>query len=308
MNKIKTLTVYLGSSGKCRPIFKESAKKMGNLIGEHKNSLVYGGMDAGLMGIVANHALDSGAHVTGIIPKSLKDSERIHPNLCETILVPDLWERKFKMFRRADAIITLAGGFGTIDEVLEALYWAALGLHHKPIILVNTDNYWDDFISFLKSLPDITKTHLVIADDVDDVFDKLDKWEVPAYPVKLDRFPHFEKEILANINEPLIIEKATVKDAYLLATALGLKQLDKHQRHIGLLNDNKQFDDLLKWIYLAQKEHFITEKCTKLFSVSDNMKDLLLKLDKQSEIHIDLHNEKWGPSETTTHIELKERN
>ena len=307
MTALQNFTVYLGSSGHCRPIFKESAQKMGDLIGQHGKSLVYGGMDAGLMGIVANNALSSGAHVTGIIPKKLKDSERIHPDLSETILVPDLWERKFKMFKRADAIIALAGGFGTIDEVLEALYWGALGLHAKPIVIVNTDNYWDDFIKFINSCPDLSQDHIVIAHSPQDVFNKLDKWNAPEISDGYnDNFPHFEGEILNGSNEPIIIDKVSIKDGYFLATALGLKQLDKHQRHMGLLNINGQFDDLLKWINTAQQEHFITEKCTQIFSVADNAHDLHKKMDKQKDIHIDLQNDKWGPSETKTHIEIRE--
>ncbi len=306
MSNLNNFTVYLGSSGHCRPIFKESAKKMGDLIGTHGKALVYGGMDAGLMGIVANHALASGAHVTGIIPKKLKDSERIHPNLTETILVPDLWERKLKMFKRADAIIALAGGFGTIDEVLEALYWGSLGLHAKPVILVNTDNYWDEFIKFIKSCPDISKDHLVVANSPEDVFDKLAQWQAPQVSNLPDNYPHFEGEILSNNNTDIIIDKISIKNGYYLATALGLKQLDKHQKHIGLLNTNGQFDDFLKWIKRAQTEHFITAKCTKLFSVADDINELRQEMDKQKDIHINLNNEKWGPSETKTHIELHE--
>ncbi len=310
MNKtaiLQNLTVYLGSSGHCRPIFKESAKKMGTLIGDHSKSLIYGGMDAGLMGIVANNALSSGAHVTGIIPKKLQDSERIHPNLSETILVRDLWERKFKMFKRADVIIVLPGGFGTIDELLEALYWGDLGLHSKPVILVNIDNYWDNFICFIKSCPDLSEDHLMIADNPEDIFNKLKDWKAPDITEEYnDNFPHFEDKILSDSNNPIIIDKATIKNSYFLATALGLKQLGKHQRHMGLLNTGGQFDDLLKWIKLAQKEHFITEKCTQIFSVSDNMSDLQQKMDAQKDIHIDLHHDKWGPSETKTHIEIKE--
>ncbi len=307
MTDLQNFTIYLGSSGHCRPIFKESAKTMGALIGERGKSLVYGGMDAGLMGIVANEALLSGAHVTGIIPKKLKDSERIHPDLSETILVPDLWERKFKMFKRADAIIALAGGFGTIDEFLEALYWGSLSLHAKPIILVNTDNYWNNFIDFIKSCPDLSKEHLVIASNPKDVFNKLDKWTAPEFNKQCnDNFPHFEGSVLNGSNDSIIIDSLSIKSSYYLATALGLKQLDKHQRHIGLLNVNGQFNDFMKWINTAQQERFITSKCTKLFSISNDLEDLHNKMDKQLDIHIDLHNDKWGPSETKTHIEIKE--
>ena len=306
MSDINNITVYLGSSGRCRSIYKESAKKLGDLISEHNKSLIYGGMDAGLMGIVASQALESGAHVTGIIPKKLKDSERIHPSLNETILVPDLWERKLKMFKLADAIICLSGGFGTIDEMLEALYWAHLGSHTKPVILVNTDNYWDDFIKHLNSLPDIPQDQLIIANNVEDVFDKLKNWKTHKISKNIEKLPHFEDAILSDSDQPIIIEEASVKNSYFLATALGLKQLSKHNRHIGILNDNGQFDNLLSWINHAQREHFITDRCTELYSVSPNLDELLAKLDRQEEIHIDLDIEKWGPSETKTHIEIHE--
>lgn len=306
MKNIHKLTVYLGSSGRCRPIFKDTATKFGHLIGEHNMELVYGGMDAGLMGIVANNALESGARVTGIIPKKLKDSERIHPNLDQTILVPDLWERKLKMFQRADAIITLPGGFGTIDEALEVLYWATLGSHAKPVIFVNTDNYWDDFITYLKSMSDLPHDYLLIANDVHHVFKLLEEWQPPKITGDENHLPNFENQILEQIDQPLIINQATVEQSYILATALGLKQLDKHQRHMGLLNNNGQFAALMNWITLAQTEHFITDRCTGLFSIATDIDALNAKLDKQKDIHIDLNQEKWGPSETKTHIEIKE--
>lgn len=306
MKNINKVTVYLGSSGRCRDIFKDSAKQLGHIIGEQGKTLIYGGMDAGLMGIVANNALSSGAKVIGIIPKKLKDSERIHPNLSETILVPDLWERKLKMFRRADAIITLPGGFGTIDELLEALHWADLGSHTKPIVLVNTDGYWNDFIVYLNTLPDLPKDHLIIVDAAQDVFAALEKWDAPQVNGELNIFPHFEDEILSQTDKSMIFATANIKNGYILATALGLKQLDKHQRHIGILNDAGQFDGLLKWINTAQNEHFITDRCTQLYAAAPSTTDLEDKLDKQKEIHIDLGIEKWGPSETSTHIEIKE--
>ncbi len=308
MNNINRVTVYLGSSGRCRPIFKDTAKALGSLIGGTKRSLVYGGMDAGLMGIVANSALANGAKVTGIVPKNLKDSERIHPNLSETILVPDLWERKLKMFKRADAVIVLPGGFGTLDEMAEVFYWANLNLHNKPLAVINIDGYWDKMISYLKSLPDFNPEYLIVADSVDNIFIELENWSAPVGAKKvngMEKFPHFEHEILSS-DEPMIFENATIKDTYIMATALGLKQLDKHQREIGLLNDKGQFSKLLEWIDIAEKEHFITSRCKMLMSVATNMEELKDKLAKQPEIHIDLQTEKWGPSETKTHIEIKE--
>lgn len=305
---IQKLTVYLGSSGRCRPVFKETAAALGTSIGQKGKALIYGGMDAGLMGIVANTALDAGAKVTGILPKSLKDSERIHPNLSQTILVPDLWERKLKMFQRADAIITLAGGFGTIDEFLEALYWANLGAHKKPVILVNTEGYWDDFIDYLNTLPDLPKEHLIIVDTIEQIYERLATFNTMQESTKdANKTPHFEGEILQSGNDaPLIFDTPTVKDSYKLATALGLKQLGKHSRPIGLINISGQYEYLLKWIKTAQKEKFITDRCTELFDVANTENTLDEKLAEQNGIDINLHTEKWGPGETETHIEIKE--
>lgn len=307
MNDIQRLTVYLGSSGRCRPVFKEEAANLGFLIGHSNKTLVYGGMDSGLMGIVANNALDAGGRVTGIIPKKLKDSERIHPRLSETILVPDLWERKRKMFKRADAIIVLAGGFGTIDEALEALYWTILKSHAKPIVFVNTENYWDDFLAFLKTLPDLSPDMYHVVKNGHEAVDFLAACQTRTASGDPENLPHFEDDILPRASsEPLIIDKATVKDSYILATALGLKQLDKHSRPIGLLNTEGQFDALLRWIDLAEKERFITDRCKMLFQVDSDLTSLKKKLKDQTHIRLDLETEKWGPSETGTHITITE--
>lgn len=306
MNNIEKVTVYLGSSGRCRSIFKESAKRFGQIIAEQNKILVYGGMDTGLMGIVANNAIEGGAKVTGIIPRKLKDSERIHPNLYQTILVPDLWERKRKMFNRADAIVSLPGGYGTADEALEALYWADLGSHNKPVIFVNTDGYWDDFIRYIEVMPDLRQDCLIIVDSVEDVFPALEKWVVPTKKGDPENLPHFEREILKQTSDPIIVQEASIKNSYLLATALGLKQLAKHKRHIGLLNDYGQFDGFLEWVKVAQQEKFITDHCTDLFSVSNQMDTLKEQLATQKDINIDLANEKWGDSVTDTHLKIKE--
>lgn len=310
LSDIQRVTVYLGSSGRCRPVFKDAAAELGLLIGKEKKTLVYGGMDSGLMGIVANNALAAKARVIGVIPKNLQDSERIHPNLSETILVPDLWERKLKMFRRADAVIVLPGGFGTLDEMMEVLHWADLGLHRKPLVIVNIEGYWDYLIDYLQTLPDYNKDFLRVTDSVSKIFNVIKSWSPPknAPKVNSETFPHFENEILKASKAPLVFDTATIKDTYVLATALGLKQLDKHGRAIGLLNENAKFSELLEWIDRAEQEHFISDRCTQLFSVEKTPAELKKKLAAQKHIRIDLNSEKWGPSETKTHIELRRKN
>lgn len=295
MKNIKTLTVYLGSSGKARPVFKESAAELGTLIGESDFDLVYGGMDAGLMGILAKNALVSGGRVTGIIPKKIKDSERILANLSETILVNELCERKKMMFERADAVLALPGGFGTLDESLEVLYWGALGLHNKPLVLINIEGYWNDLIPYIRALPDFDERFLIVVEKCADVFDALQNWSAPPPPSReVLHYPHFEDEIMRGTDEPLIIDKPTIENTYFLVCALGLKQLGKHVRHIGILNKDGAFDGLLRWFKTAARETFITEKCLRLYDTGDNEKYLLKELSKQENVSIDLHNEKWG--------------
>jgi len=307
MTDFHNLTVYLGSSGRSRPVFQEAAEKLGLMIGEHGKHLIYGGMDAGLMGIVATATLNSGAEVTGIIPKKLRDSERIHPNLSETILVNDLWERKNKMFQAADLIVALPGGFGTLDESLEVLYWGSLGLHKRPLALVNIEGYWDHLISFIQGLPDYDENYLIIADDLEHLFETLQDWTVPAALQEIETatdFPHFEKEILVDTDAPIIFNKANLGTAYHLITALGLKQLNKHSRAMGILNDQGQWDRLLYWMDTATKEHFITDHCKSMLSVGHDLPTLHETLSRHVHTPIDLDAEKWGPA--GHHIEVRE--
>lgn len=295
MNNIETLTVYLGSSGRARPIFKDAAGKLGRLIAQNGKHLVYGGMDAGLMGILAQSTLEAGGRVTGIIPQKIKDSERILGGLSETILVEELCDRKKRMFRAADAIIALPGGFGTLDESLEVLYWGALKLHAKPLILVDLDGYWSDLLPFLHAQSDFDPDFLITVERLEDIFPALERWCPPAgINTDHDHYPHFEDEIMRGTDEPIIIDKPSVENAYFAVCALGLKQLGKHARPIGFLNTNGQFGGLLHWIERAAQETFITEKCLKLYDTAPDKETLKALLSRQKPVHIDLHAEKWG--------------
>lgn len=290
-------TVYLGSSGYARDVFKQSAVRMGALIGAQGKSLIYGGMDAGLMGLVAKAALDNGAKVTGIIPEKIRDSERILSGLSQTIMVHDLWDRKKRMFEMADVVVSLPGGFGTLDETLEMLYWGALGLHSKPLVLVNVEGYWNGLAAYLQSLPDYDPRYLIVVDRPEDVFDAVASIEIPvSNPGRQDRYPHFEDEITRSTFAPIILDVQTIENSYYLVCALGLKQLGKHDRPIGILNDKGQFDGLIQWFELAKTERFITDKCLSLFDTRVEKFDLYRALDFQKPVHIDLHGEKWGAS------------
>ncbi len=213
-------------------------------------------------------------------------------------MVEDLWDRKKRMFRAADAIITLPGGYGTADEALEVLYWGNLGLHNIPLVLVNIEGYWDDFISYLKTLPDFDPRFLIVVEHIEDVIPALKSYTPPPTPAEEpDHFPHFEDEIARDTKEPILIDKASVENSYYAICALGLKQLHKHKRAIGFLNEDAEFDGLLKWIDTAAQEKFITRNCLKLFTIGTNEAALRKELRTQTYIEIDLHEAKWGKAE-----------
>ncbi|MDB2683171.1 TIGR00730 family Rossman fold protein [Alphaproteobacteria bacterium] len=295
MNNIKTLTVYLGSSGYASDAYKQTAIDLGHTIAEKDYYLVYGGMDAGLMGLLAKAVLEKSGDVTGIVPQKLKDSERILPNLSETILVEDLWDRKKRMFKMADAILALPGGFGTLDESLEVLYWGSLKLHNKPLVLINIEGYWDKLIGYLYSMGSFDERYLIVVNNLDDIWPKLESWEPIAIPPDTPHhYPHFEAEITRITDQYVIIDKANIENTYYAICALGLKQLGKHDRPIGFINENGQFDNLLEWLERAAKETFITQKCLQLFDSAPTREELSKKLADQNHVDIDLHNEKWG--------------
>jgi uncharacterized protein (TIGR00730 family) len=114
-------------------------------------TLVYGGGGVGLMGVLANAALKAGGEVIGVIPRFLLQREAGHPALTETVVVENMHERKLQMFDRCDAIVVLPGGLGTLEEFFEILSWRTLGLHTKPIVIVDLDGYWQPLAALLRS-------------------------------------------------------------------------------------------------------------------------------------------------------------
>jgi uncharacterized protein (TIGR00730 family) len=147
--EIRSVCVFCASSNGIDPIFLEAAKTLGTSIGERGWRLVYGGAEVGLMGAMANAALAAGGKVTGIIPRALVSREIAHRGLTELIETASMHERKAEMAQRADAFLALPGGLGTLDEMCEILTWALLGIHDKPVVLINTAGYWNRFLHLL---------------------------------------------------------------------------------------------------------------------------------------------------------------
>ena len=148
------MAVYCGSANGSTPAFRAEAILLGKAIAEAGMGLVYGGANVGLMGAVADAALASGAEVIGVLPSVLAGKEIAHVGLTALEMVPTMHERKARMAELADAFLVLPGGYGTLDELMEAVTWAQLGLHAKPCILINTEGYWNWLLKFLDSTVD----------------------------------------------------------------------------------------------------------------------------------------------------------
>ena len=143
------MAVYCGSADGNDPAFRAEATALGKAIAAAGLALVYGGANVGLMGAVADAALAGGAEVTGVLPEVLAGKEIAHAGLTALEMVPTMHERKARMAELADAFLALPGGYGTLDELMEAVTWAQLGLHAKPCILINTAGYWNGLLEFL---------------------------------------------------------------------------------------------------------------------------------------------------------------
>lgn len=143
------LCVYCGSRLGAVSSYRDAAADVGRWIGRSGGQLIYGGGKAGLMGVVADAALEAGASVVGVIPASLMDRELGHQGLTELHVVGTMHERKRLMAERADAFLALPGGIGTFEELFEVWTWRQLGYHDKPLGLLNVAGYYDPLLSFL---------------------------------------------------------------------------------------------------------------------------------------------------------------
>lgn len=147
----RRVAVYCGSSDGNHPAFRAEAVALGESIAKAGLGLVYGGASVGLMGAVADAALAAGGEVVGVLPEVLNGREIEHTGLTTLEMVPTMHERKARMHALADGFIALPGGYGTLDEMLEAVTWAQLELHDKPCVLINTLGFWNGLLAFLDS-------------------------------------------------------------------------------------------------------------------------------------------------------------
>lgn len=170
MNTLTSVAVFCGSSeGNDMTVISE-ATKLGEILAQQDITLVYGAAKIGVMGKVAQGALKYNGKVIGVIPEFLKKKEVVHLGLYELITTENMHQRKLKMQELADGFIALPGGLGTLEELFEILTWAQLGLHHKPVGLLNINGFYNDLIKMLetmvvKGLLRIENFELLIVDD-----------------------------------------------------------------------------------------------------------------------------------------------
>lgn len=154
MNQLKSICVFAGSSAGIKTEYKEAAVSLGRCMAQKNYRLIYGGSRMGLMGEVANEMLQHGGEVIGIMPRGLFSGEIVHTALTELIEVESMHERKATMHELADGYIALPGGFGTFEELFEALCWAQIGIHKKPVGLLNVNGYYNPLMQMVQHAVD----------------------------------------------------------------------------------------------------------------------------------------------------------
>ncbi len=179
MSTIRTICVYCGSGPGANSAFVETARRFGQILASENIRLVYGGGSVGLMGALATSVLDHGGEVTGIIPEFLTEREHALRQVQEMIVTRNLHERKWQMFKRADAFVALPGGIGTLEELVEQMTWAQLGRHRKPILLANIDGFWDPLCALLDHMRKLAfiraglTVDLLVTGQVEEILPKL---------------------------------------------------------------------------------------------------------------------------------------
>ncbi|EPE1461901.1 TIGR00730 family Rossman fold protein [Morganella morganii] len=154
MRDIKRIAVYCGSAAGASEIYRLEVVKFARILVEQGITLVYGGASVGIMGTVADTVLREGGKAIGVIPALLEGREIAHKNLTELHRVSTMHERKSKMIELADGFVALPGGFGTLEEFAEVFTWSQIGLHQKPVGLMNINNYYDPLLSLISKMTD----------------------------------------------------------------------------------------------------------------------------------------------------------
>lgn len=190
---MKRIAVFCGSSAGTNPIFREIATQLGKSLASKSIGVVYGGANVGLMGAVADGALDGGGEVIGVLPGFLRPKELAHRGLSRLIMVESMHERKMTMNELCDAVIALPGGFGTFEELFEMLTWEQLGLHDKPIGILNIDGFYQPLLSQLDQmiaegfLKQENRDMLLVDQSIEGLLKKMEHYKPPLVRKWIDK-------------------------------------------------------------------------------------------------------------------------
>lgn len=185
---MRRVCVFCGSSRGSDPRHADAAAELGSLLGRRGLGLVFGGGSIGLMGVVADHALASGAEVVGVIPHGLAARELAHRSVADMRVVPTMHARKALMASLADGFVALPGGLGTFEELFEILTWGQLGIHRKPVGVLNVAGYYDPLAALVdhavsQGFVNAANRQLVLVDeDPARLLDRLARWQAPPLP------------------------------------------------------------------------------------------------------------------------------
>ena len=182
---MKRVTVFCGSNLGSDKNFQSQATFVGKTLAKNQIEVVYGGAKVGLMGALADGALSEGGRVIGILPKFLSSKEIVHNGLTELIMVDTMHERKTMMNELCDGVIALPGGFGTLEELFEMTTWAQLGLHKKPIGVLNTNGFYNALIVMIQTMVDNgflkveNQKMILISDTIEDLLQQMKDYVAP---------------------------------------------------------------------------------------------------------------------------------
>ena len=180
--------VFCGSHAGADERYAEAARAFGALLARRGHALVYGGARAGLMGALADAALEAGGRVTGVIPEALWEREIGHTGLSDLLVVASMHERKALMAERSDAFVALPGGAGTLEEFFEAWTWAQLGIHGKPVALLNVAGFYDPLLALVDHMAregfvgPQQRAMVLVADDPAALLDRVAAYRAPSAP------------------------------------------------------------------------------------------------------------------------------
>lgn len=193
MKKVNSIVIFCASSLGNSAVYEEQASYVGKVLAEYGIRLVYGGGRVGLMGAVANGALAHGGEVIGVIPDFLNSKEREHRGVTKLITVDTMHDRKRIMNDYAEGVIALPGGFGTLEELFEMITWAQLGLHKKPVGLLNINGFNNHLIQFIDHmveeglLKQENRAMLLVADTIEELIEKMQQYEAPLVPKWIEK-------------------------------------------------------------------------------------------------------------------------